>query len=254
MLARQVISRYGVPFAADRARLDIRDGQVVLGDGDGHVLRLSPEGSLLAAGTGARVVRAGPPLPVRPAGGGGFDVAADGRVYLVEEIDGLLVNPDVQVFDPELAAVVQDFTLALPDDRYPVMDLRLLGDEIIVRRADPATLFEVYDRQGGFRRRIAADVEVLTASWDSDVWYAGEPMGLAITHDPGRWPHRPEFRAWLRPLDIAEFTELRWFAQDMVDVPAGCAGPCQLRIAPDTDARRAEYVVNGLVEVVAPGR
>lgn len=187
-------------------------------------------------------------VPVRAAGAhlGGFDVADDGKLYV------LVSGNEVRIFD-ENGGAAGTLTLALPDNRYTVSNLRIRGNEIFLKRTDPTTLFEVYDRTTGKPlRRAAADVERLTVSYADPVWAAGKPVPLAITHDSGRWKARPRFRVWTRPLGVPEFTELR-VDNGAVTPPAAARGLYHLRVSPDVAGRYSEYTVDGVVEVRAPG-
>jgi outer membrane protein assembly factor BamB len=135
---------------------------------------------------------------------------------------------------------------------YPVTDLRVRGKELIVKRADPAVLFEVYDRAtGDLVRKVPADVEVLTARTPSGVWTAGRPARFEIAFDAAGRPIRPQFRVFWRPLGTPDFTPLE-HANGAVAVPAGAGGLYHVRVTPDVAGRAAEYTVDAVVEVRAP--
>jgi hypothetical protein len=185
----------------------------------------------------------------------GFDVAPDGRLHVLSG------GRQVQVFDVN-GHPAAPLTLALPDDEHDVTDLRILGEEILVRRcdqvtpptrADRETLFERYDlHTGALIGQVFADVERLTVAYDSDVWEAGTAVPLTVTHDPGRWASEPRLKVWLRPLGVPEFTEIP-LSGGTVTPPAGARGLHQLRVTPDIGGQYSEYVVDSVIEIRTPG-
>lgn len=191
-------------------------------------------------------------IQVRPAGFafGGYDVDDDGRLHVST---GLAKEPQrrqVSVYGAQ-GQLERTVTLTLPDDPYPVQDLRVRGTRYYVKRNDPTYLFEVYDLTGQLVRRVSADVERLTVSYEADQWTAGRKTPLTITHEPGRWSSAPRLRVWLRPLGVPEFTELPLTA-GAVTPPADARGLYHLRVSPDVTGRLSEYVVDGIVEVRTP--
>jgi outer membrane protein assembly factor BamB len=188
-------------------------------------------------------------LKLRPAGEtpGGFDLDADGKLYV------LTGGNDVKVFD--LAGKpAGEVKLKSDPARKPqaIHDLRVLGDQFIIKRTDPATLFEVYDRAGGdLVRRVPADVEILTAKYPSPVWTSGKPVPFEIKFDAGSRPTKPNFRVWARSLGVPEFRELP-FQEGTIAVPSDFRGLYQIRVTPDIAGRVAEYIVDGFAEVRTP--
>lgn len=179
--------------------------------------------------------------PLRPSGSfhGGYDLTDDGHVYVHA------ANNLVEIFDAAGNAA-GSITLTTGAD-FPITGLRVHGTELIVKREDPTTLFEVYQLATGERLYpVAADTARLTVEAPSEVWIAGEPTGLTITHDPGGRPAAPALRAWLRPLGVPEFTELG------ATVPAAARGLYHLRVSPDGAGRLNDYTVDGVVEVRVP--
>jgi outer membrane protein assembly factor BamB len=187
-------------------------------------------------------------IKARPVGEtpGGFDLDADGTLHI------LTGGPEiVKAFD--LDGKPAGEVKLVPDAArkpYPIHDLRVLDGSFIVKRSDPTTLFEVYDRKSGtLVRRVAADVEVLTVRYPSAVWTAGVPVPLEIGFQAGR-PTKPKFRAFLRPLGVPEFTELA-LTDGKVTPPKSARGLYQVRVTPDIHGRVAEYTVDGFVEIRA---
>ncbi|MFJ2770474.1 hypothetical protein [Streptomyces sp. NPDC087300] len=191
-------------------------------------------------------------IPVRPAGFafGGYDVDDDGRVHVSTGLPKEPLRRQVSVYDPQ-GQLERSVTLALPDDPYVVQDLRVRGRRYYVKRNDPKYLFEVYEFTGALVRRVGADVERLSVTYEADEWTAGRKMPLTITHDRGRWSDDPCFRVWLRPLGVPEFTELP-LADGAVTPPADARGLYNVRVSPDVAGRLSEYVVDGIVEIRTP--
>jgi len=134
----------------------------------------------------------------------------------------------------------------------PIHDLRVLGSELIVRRADPTVLFDVHDRDSGkWKRSVRADVDVLTARYPSAVWTASHPVPFEVSFDAGPRLARPRFRVFLRPLGVPEFTEVA-LTDGMITPPADTRGLYQLRVTPDVRGRVTDYVLDGLVEIRSP--
>ncbi|MFC5148368.1 PQQ-binding-like beta-propeller repeat protein [Streptomyces aureoversilis] len=241
---RGVVAVHGLErlgASADRGAVGLR-----VAEGRSRLYTLWPSGVVWASafdGTPLWSVRVGPAGPDRR---GLFDLADDGRLHV------LPAGREVRIFGLD-GTPAGSLTLELPDSRYAATELRLRGDEILLRRSDPATLFEVYDRRtGALLRRVAADVEKLVVSYATEVWTAGTPVPLTITHERGRWAGDPRFRVWLRPLGVPEFTELP-VSGGAVSPPPGARGLHHLRVSPDVGGRYSDYVVDGVVEIRAPG-
>ncbi|MGK5638631.1 WD40 repeat domain-containing protein [Streptomyces sp. URMC 126] len=191
-------------------------------------------------------------IGARPAGDafGGYDVDDDGRLHVSAGLPREPARRQVTVYDPR-GRREREVTLALPDDPYTVQYLRVRGQHYYVKRNDPTYLFEVYDRTGALVRRVGADVERLSVTYESDEWTAGRKTPLTITHDRGRWPGEPRFRVWLRPLGVPEFTELP-LTGGAVTPPADARGLYHLRVSPDVAGRLGDYTVDGFVEIRTP--
>ncbi|ADD44459.1 hypothetical protein [Stackebrandtia nassauensis] len=184
------------------------------------------------------------PIAFRPAGRflGAYDLAADGSVHVLESGNRVRVFGLDGVERPAEAVTLKGSAL-------PVTYLRVHGDELVVKRVDRETLFEVYERgTGELRRRVPAELERLTAEYPDPVWEAGKPVPLTITHDSGPYGSAPGFRAWLRPLGVPEFTALPITGQT-VTPSADAGGLYQLRVSPDLRGGLSEYVLDGVVEV-----
>jgi outer membrane protein assembly factor BamB len=189
-------------------------------------------------------------VKVNPAGEppGGFDVSPSGNLYVIEG-----GQETVRVWNVDGKAGGEVKLQNDPARKLaPVIDLRVLGDELIVRRADSTTLFDVHDRETGkWKRSVRADVEIFTARYPSAVWTAARPIPIAISFDAASRSAKPHFRVFLRPLGVPEFTELA-LSDGKLTPPADARGLYQLRVTPDIRGRVTDYVLDGLVEVRSP--
>ncbi|MCU1686762.1 MAG: hypothetical protein JWQ81_7501 [Amycolatopsis sp.] len=101
-----------------------------------------------------------------------------------------------------------DVQLQVPQDGFAVRGMRIMGGYIILKRADPGALFELYTMEGAFTTRVPADVEQVTLTGPSGPWFAGETVTLTVDHTAEALWSPPKLRVWLRPLGVPEFTEL----------------------------------------------
>jgi len=188
-------------------------------------------------------------VQARPAGEnmGGFDLDREGRMYLVSGGDV------AKIFDADgKPAGELQLKIDARAQRHAISELRIHGDELIVKRTAPDALFEVYNRTTGeLLRRVDADVEVLRVAYPSAVWTAGENVPFEVAFDARQRPTQPQLRVWLRPLGVPEFESLS-HANGAVTVPEDALGLYQVRVCPDLHGRVAEYVVDGFVEIRAP--
>ena len=178
---------------------------------------------------------------------GGFDVDEAGRLLVLADAGDV-----VKVFGPD-GAPAGELKLRMGERKGRVSDLRVFGDDILVRRPDPVELFQVYDRKTGeLRRVVRADVEKLTFTLSSEVWTAGDDIPLRIGVEAEGRTVRPAWRPWWRPLGGVEFRELP-VRDSAVAVPTDAGGFYQLRVTPAGDGASDEYTVETVVEVRRPG-
>ena len=178
---------------------------------------------------------------------GGFDVDEAGRLLVLEDSGDV-----VKVFDPD-GAPAGELKLRMGERKGRVSDLRVFGDDVLVRRPDPVELFQVYDRKTGeLRRVVRADVEKLTFTLSSEVWTAGDDIPVRIGVEAEGRTVRPAWRPWWRPLGGVEFRELP-IRDSAVAVPTDAGGFYQLRVTPAGDGASDEYTVETVVEVRRPG-
>jgi hypothetical protein len=178
---------------------------------------------------------------------GGFDVDDAGKLYVMRDTEDA-----VKIFDPESKPVGQ-IQLHMGAAKGRIAEMRLFGDDVVIKRQDPVELFQVYDRSTGtLRRAVLADVERLKVRYPGDVWTAGQAVPLTIEFDSGKREIRPQWRVWLRPANTPNYTELA-LVNGHVTAPAGMTGLCQLKIGAGLQGGDAEYQVQSFVEIREPG-
>ena len=178
---------------------------------------------------------------------GGFDVDADGRLFMTDGTEA-----KVRIFDVQgqlTGEVVLDMGERSASPQRRISHLRVFGDDLIVRQKSDTEIFQVYDRTtGAFRRSVNIDHERLTVAYPSPVWTAGVSTPLSIQFDAGGRGIRPRLAAWLRPLGTVTFTPLP-VRDDMASVPANSSGLFQLRVGSGLDGSNSEYQVESVVEI-----
>jgi outer membrane protein assembly factor BamB len=178
---------------------------------------------------------------------GGFDVDDAGRLFVIANASDV-----VKIYDSE-GKPAGEVKLQMGERKGRIADLRVFGDDILVKRPHPVELFQVYDRTTGAPRGvIRADVEQLTVTIGSDAWTAGDKVPLRITLDAGRRDIRPDWRVWLRPLNHPTFQELP-LRDDAVHAPADGGGFYQLRVSAGRAGADDEYMVETVVSIRQPG-
>jgi outer membrane protein assembly factor BamB len=177
---------------------------------------------------------------------GSFDVDDAGRLHVLEDASDV-----VKVFGPD-GKPAGEVKLQRGQAKGRVSDLRVWEDDLILRRADPVELFQVYDRKtGALRRVVRADVERLRVTFPSEVWTAGQPVALAIDLDAGERKISPRWKVFLRPFNTPGWQELP-LRDGRVAAPADAGGLYQLRVGAGLYGSECEYQVQGLIEVRRP--
>ncbi len=202
---------------------------------------------------------------------GAIDMDPAGIAYVLQGSTLVRLIPDVPPVDLIKGEMVQPEQVpeAGPDDEKPdqstvtVKKVALLGgqfdgvtaigvynNELVVKRSDPAQLFEVFDMTtGAFLRTISSESERVSVDCPALSWTAGARVPLAIKFDG---PGKPAWRAWLTPLGDDDWRSLTW-TDGQIMVPSDAAGVYQLRIAPTvTPQAGSEYTLNTAVRVSAP--
>ena len=142
-------------------------------------------------------------VKLRPVGEtpGGYDLDASGHMHVIAG------GTEVKIFDVDGKPAGTVKLKVDPSRKESIHDLRVLGDWYAVKRGDSKTLFELYSRANGdLIRAVPADVEVLSATYDSPVWTAGSTVPFTLRFDAGPRPTKPNFHVFMRPLGIPEFT------------------------------------------------
>ncbi|WP_158896194.1 PQQ-binding-like beta-propeller repeat protein [Amycolatopsis anabasis] len=221
-------------------------GQVVWDRSDGHLRTLVPHES------------------------GGFDLGADGRVYLVTRLgDRLLRYPDNGTGAPDELPFGAD--RPLPTDTAPYRELRIWQQQVVLQRRQDRELYSVFalpapgSAQVAFQRSVWSRHDFLSAEIPEDrPWEAGTsvPVTVSIGRSDGGEPHRlpaPTWRAWGRSpgaQDHREFTVTPDQADPtrlLIGVPGDVSGLVQFSLSPDTApyrvGRTPAFRVRRVVEV-----
>lgn len=179
---------------------------------------------------------------------GGFDIDASGRLYVVSGGQEL-----VSVFDAKGQLAGKVVLQPGRKNASHIHDLRVLGEHLVIKRNDATTLFEVYDRSTGkLLKSVAADVDVLTVRYPSDVWTAGKSLPFDVRFQSGVPGAAPKFRVFLRPLGVPEFTELTVTGNGSLTLPTDARGLFQVRVTTDVRGRVSDHVVDGFIEIRTP--
>ncbi|MGD0678874.1 MAG: hypothetical protein ABSC94_26005 [Polyangiaceae bacterium] len=177
---------------------------------------------------------------------GGFDVDDVGRTSIIGGGD-VVKEYDVQ------GRLDSKVRLAVADPALRISDIRIFGDELIVKSISGREIFEVYDRRSGALRRIvAADVDEVIVTLPPGPWIAGArlPVGIQLSRHGASAP-QPIWRAWLRPIGTPVFHELE-LKDGWLKLPADAAGLVQLRLSPSVEGASDQYTVDKIAEVHAP--
>ncbi len=137
-----------------------------------------------------------------------------------------------------------------PTARAPATGIGVAGDHLILKRAHPTELFQVYDLADGRRKTVAATAhESLRAACPGLLWTAGRPLPFRVDFNG---PGAPRWRVWAATYGDTDWRELDWDG-DQLEVPADFAGLYQIRIAPTLNPTAAsEYRLREVVEVRQP--
>src|SRR5262249_53068016 len=129
---------------------------------------------------------------------GGIDVAEDGTIYMVAQNSNNvhLLPPDrKQVRTVRLKGVPAP---AKGRSNHDIKELRVFGDDLIVRFRDDTELFRVYDRKTGeLRRAVEAQAERLRVTLEGRNWVAGGKASLKVELEPAT-VKAPNWHVWLR--------------------------------------------------------
>lgn len=181
---------------------------------------------------------------------GGFDVDADGRLYVCNGLDAT-----IHLFDEggrpagELMLEMEDRT-AGPQRR--ITHLRVADDALVIRQQSDTEVFQVYDRAtGSFRHAVSIEHERLTVSYPEPVWIAGEDVSLQIQFDAAGRDVAPRLAAWIRPLGTVEFEQLA-VAGQRATVSADLSGLFHLRVGSGLGGSESEYQVDSVIEIRPP--
>jgi hypothetical protein len=176
---------------------------------------------------------------------GGFDVADDGRIFVLED-----TSDTVQVYDAE-GRFTGRLHLQMGQRKSRVSDLRVLRGDVLLKRPDPRELFQVYDGlSGALKRAVLAETEELDVTLPDDPLIAGASVPLRIRFVSARRT-QPRWRAWLRPFGVPWFEEVPLRDGQLV-LPADAGGLYQLRISAGDEGARGPFAVEKIIEIRSP--
>ena len=186
-----------------------------------------------------------------------FTMDAAGRVYVLDKDTLTVLKPD----ELEPGEVVEaSKAISLPASKIVgASSLGVLGDNLLIKRADPVELFQVYSlADGTLRHAVFSDHVRVKVEFPSLVWTAGEAIPFSSPIGS---------RIWVTTLGDTDWRELPLegepsaavpaapdgSSQSSIRVPADFAGLYHLRIAPTINPQAAsEFTLQGAVEVRAP--
>lgn len=234
-----------------------------------HVLRLSPVGKIvqvinfknIPGVAGVRVSEAAGQLYLSSRGGicaVGFDgverwKAGGGAAWTVDDagtVYALQGTDEIKRWSAAGAPLPSIKLAPGAGSQAKITRVAIFGSDLLVKRYDPAELFQVYDLASGkFVRTVPSAHERVSAELPGLVWTAGAaiPFTLNASGLPLSWHVRAT------PFGDTDWRELK-LQDGKLEVPADYAGLYQVRIAPTLNAAAlSEYTIRAIVEVRAPG-
>lgn len=176
---------------------------------------------------------------------GGFDVDADGMLYILEN-----TSDTVRRFAPD-GKPAGETKLQLGERKGRVAALRLAGDAFVVQRPDPIELFQVYARaDGALRNVVRAAAERVRVTVPDGPWTAGKTVPITIAYDGPVPDMVKKWRIDACPLGLSDWRAayLTEGLDGSMRVAQSCAGLYQLRI----DGPAPEYRMHTVFEVRQP--
>ncbi len=133
----------------------------------------------------------------------------------------------------------------------------LPGNELAVKRNHPYEQFARYDlTTGAFKGSVNGKHELLTVTYPSQLWTAGQATPLTIAFDGGGRATAPQWRVWITPFGASQWQQLP-YDNGQVQVPASFGGLYQLKVSPEVARWQggtvSEYLVHDVIEVRRPG-
>jgi len=182
-----------------------------------------------------------PGWPYSGGNSGGFDVAEDGTLYTISahghavgrfSSDGQpLGQIDPQMGDAKPAPGEHGFH-----------ELRVHGNDLLLKRHHPTELFQRYDLTTGIRKNVVhTDHERLTVTFADGTWLAGRTIPFAVKFSGNASPH---WRVWGRPLESLDYREFE-LRDDQLHIPADCVGIWQIKVTPETQPWERGYIQHG---------
>jgi outer membrane protein assembly factor BamB len=191
-----------------------------------------------------------------PSNAGGFDVDDGGSLYVIERHGDTVKKVSAE------GKLLGTLKLQMGDHRpkptdHGFTDLRVRGDDLLLKRQHATELFQRYDLDSGaLKGVIGTDHERLTVTFPGEVWTAGQAVPFDIQLTAGERKLRPHWRVWARTLGALDYREFK-LADGKLQVPADAAGILQVKVTPELDpwqrGAASEYLVRTWVEVRQPG-
>ncbi len=188
--------------------------------------------------------------------GGGFDVDEQGTLYTLAPRGEAVLR-----FAAADGRPLRSMPLHLNDikselSEHPFCDMRLLGDEMIVRRRHASELYRRYDRTSGTRKQIIhAEYERLTLACPTDIWTAGTSLPFRIRLASNSTTSAPRWRVWGRTAGARDYREMA-LDGEAIRVPADCAGLYQVFVTTDVrpghPGTTGDYRLRRWVEIRQP--
>ena len=177
---------------------------------------------------------------------GGYDVDDAGNLLMIDDKADV-----VKIYDVDGKAA-GEITLQMGERKGRIADMRVFGDEILIKAGHPREIFQKYQRNtGALLGVVNADVEHLAVNFPDEVWTIGAPQPMSIDFATAHQV-APRWRVWLRPFNTPDYRELQLTGGQLA-IPADYApGLYQLKVSPTVGGASTDYLVQTLVELRQP--
>jgi hypothetical protein len=186
---------------------------------------------------------------------GGFDVDEDGRLYFIGphgDTVGMVGADGKPAGKIRLQQAVHEPAAA----EHGIMDLRVYGADLLIKRRHPSELFQSFNRTTGERKAVAvAAHERLSVTFPQRVWIAGQTAPFEIRLEASERPLALHWHVWARTLGCLDSKEWIW-KNGQIEVPSDAAGIYQLAVMPTVTPRlrgaSIDYHLGTWIEVRQP--
>jgi outer membrane protein assembly factor BamB len=186
---------------------------------------------------------------------GGFDVDEDGKLYVIGP-----QGDTVRMIGADGKSVgvirLQQGVHEPGSAKHGIMDLRVYGTNLLIKRRHPTELFQCYDRTTGQQKTVAvASHERLSVIFPQRVWIAGQAVPFEIRLEASERPPVPHWHVWARTLGCLDSKDWVW-KNGQIEVPSEAAGVYQLAVMPSMTPRQRgasiDYHLGTWIEVRQP--